>query len=400
MVDGASTGTKQQSSVNNKSFNDQNQTKIVLRRLPPTYTSEQFLEIVSPLPDHDYYRFCKADISLGQQYAFSRAYLDIPNRQDLIVFTEKFQGYVFLDKSGNEYICSVEFAPNQSRPKLEQQLRKDPKVNSIEQDPEYQTFVTNMNAPPSATEALPNAETMLEEIEKKQRDIQDSKNKSGNATTPLLEYIKRKREERKQEKLMRIQQPQRRNNKQPSRNNASNVHDDSRPSSGRNMNDDDYNASSRYGGGDRSNRQQRGYDKSDYRTGNHEQKRSNANDYGGNKSSKNREHQNSKQKQQQQSSKESKTVTNTKSKNEEALSSSSSQVESQTKRDTPSTDTSNNFNENSQQSQNDERPSSSNKASSASSQKNSNAPIKNRPSIQIYNPAERARLRRQQNPSS
>jgi len=38
---------------------------------------------------------------LGQQYAFSRAYLDIPNRQDLIVFTEKFQGYVFLDKNGN-----------------------------------------------------------------------------------------------------------------------------------------------------------------------------------------------------------------------------------------------------------------------------------------------------------
>ncbi len=39
-------------------------------------------------------------------------------------------------------------------------------------DPEYQTFVTNMNAPVSAAEALPNAETMLEEIEKKQRDIQ------------------------------------------------------------------------------------------------------------------------------------------------------------------------------------------------------------------------------------
>jgi hypothetical protein len=38
--------------------------------------------------------------SLGQQYAFSRAYLNIPNRQDLIVFTEKFQGYVFVDKNG------------------------------------------------------------------------------------------------------------------------------------------------------------------------------------------------------------------------------------------------------------------------------------------------------------
>ena len=38
---------------------------------------------------------------MGQQYAFSRAYLNILNRQDLIIFTEKFQGYVFLDKNGN-----------------------------------------------------------------------------------------------------------------------------------------------------------------------------------------------------------------------------------------------------------------------------------------------------------
>ncbi|CAF1475459.1 unnamed protein product, partial [Adineta steineri] len=37
--------------------------------------------------------------SFGQQYAFSRVYLNIPNRQDLIIFTEKFQGYVFVDKN-------------------------------------------------------------------------------------------------------------------------------------------------------------------------------------------------------------------------------------------------------------------------------------------------------------
>lgn len=38
-------------------------------------------------------------------------------------------------------------------------------------DPEYQTFVANMNAPVSAADALPNAEAMLEEIEKKQREL-------------------------------------------------------------------------------------------------------------------------------------------------------------------------------------------------------------------------------------
>ncbi len=83
-------------------------------------------------------------------------------------------------------------------------------------------------------------------------------------------------------------------------------------------------------------------------------KRSNANDYGGNKPSKNREVQNSKPKQ-------PKTILNAKSNNEE-----SPQVESQTKRETGSTDTANNVNENTQ---NEERPSSSNKAPSGALQK-------------------------------
>ena len=38
-------------------------------------------------------------------------------------------------------------------------------------DPDYQTFVANMNAPVTGADALPNAETMLEEIERKQREI-------------------------------------------------------------------------------------------------------------------------------------------------------------------------------------------------------------------------------------
>ncbi len=35
--------------------------KIVIRRLPPTLTKEQFLDIVSPLPEYDYLYFCNAD---------------------------------------------------------------------------------------------------------------------------------------------------------------------------------------------------------------------------------------------------------------------------------------------------------------------------------------------------
>jgi hypothetical protein len=36
----------------------------------------------------------------------------------------------------------------------------------IHLDPEYQTFVANMNAPVSAAEALPNAETMLKKLKR------------------------------------------------------------------------------------------------------------------------------------------------------------------------------------------------------------------------------------------
>jgi regulator of nonsense transcripts 3 len=32
-------------------------TKIVVRRLPPSMTEEEFLDQVSPIPDHDYIRF-------------------------------------------------------------------------------------------------------------------------------------------------------------------------------------------------------------------------------------------------------------------------------------------------------------------------------------------------------
>ena len=35
--------------------------KIVIRKLPPSLTKEQFLEIVSPLPEHDFLYFCDAD---------------------------------------------------------------------------------------------------------------------------------------------------------------------------------------------------------------------------------------------------------------------------------------------------------------------------------------------------
>jgi regulator of nonsense transcripts 3 len=46
----------------NKAKVEENQSKkIVIRRLPPTLTKEQFLDIVSPLPEYDFFYYCDAD---------------------------------------------------------------------------------------------------------------------------------------------------------------------------------------------------------------------------------------------------------------------------------------------------------------------------------------------------
>ena len=41
-----------------------NPTKIVLRRLPPTMTEEEFLDQVSPIPEHDYVRYMYREINI------------------------------------------------------------------------------------------------------------------------------------------------------------------------------------------------------------------------------------------------------------------------------------------------------------------------------------------------
>ena len=87
-----------------------------------------------------WFRFVKADYSLGQD-VFCRAYINFVNQEDIFIFQEKFDGYVFVDTKGNEYIAIVEFAPHQKIGLQKDGKRKDPKINSIEQDPEYMKFL-------------------------------------------------------------------------------------------------------------------------------------------------------------------------------------------------------------------------------------------------------------------
>lgn len=62
-------------------------------------TEEEFREAITPLPEHDYFTFCPADNSLSP-HAFTRAYINIKNPDDIITFRDKFDGYVLVDQKG------------------------------------------------------------------------------------------------------------------------------------------------------------------------------------------------------------------------------------------------------------------------------------------------------------
>ncbi|KAG7238806.1 hypothetical protein INR49_030350 [Caranx melampygus] len=106
-------------------------TKVVIRRLPPNLSKDQLEEQLSPLPSYDYFEFFPADQSL-YPHLFSRAYINFKNPEDILLFRDRFDGYVFIDNKGQEYPAVVEFAPFQkiSKKKLK---KKDAKAGSIEE---------------------------------------------------------------------------------------------------------------------------------------------------------------------------------------------------------------------------------------------------------------------------
>ncbi|XP_013419669.1 regulator of nonsense transcripts 3A [Lingula anatina] len=166
-------------------------TKVVVRRLPPSLSPEEFLEQIAPVPEHTDFYFCRPDMSLGSN-AVSRAYINFAKFEDICLFREKFDGYVFLDSKGNEYPVVVEFAPYQKCAKKKAK-KPDPKKGTIEQDPDYIKFLESLENPEDAPAQT--IENLVEEIETKEREQKASA--GVKSSTPLLDYLKRKKEERR-----------------------------------------------------------------------------------------------------------------------------------------------------------------------------------------------------------
>ncbi|XP_045233509.2 regulator of nonsense transcripts 3A isoform X1 [Macaca fascicularis] len=174
--------------------------KVVIRRLPPGLTKEQLEEQLRPLPAHDYFEFFAADLSL-YPHLYSRAYINFRNPDDILLFRDRFDGYIFLDSKGLEYPAVVEFAPFQKIAKKKLK-KKDAKTGSIEDDPEYKKFLETYCVEEEKTSTNP--ETLLGEMEAKTREL------IARRTTPLLEYIKNRklekqriREEKREERRRR-----------------------------------------------------------------------------------------------------------------------------------------------------------------------------------------------------
>lgn len=171
-------------------------TKIVIRRLPPSLTKEDLVEQLQPLPELDYLEFFSSDTSLFP-HLFARAYLSFENQDDVVLFRDRFDGYVFIDNRGQEYPAIVEFAPFQKIAK-KRSKKKDAKSGTIEDDVDYKKFLELYNGD---EEKFPsNPETLLEEIEAKTKEL------SAKKTTPLLDFLKNKqriREEKKEERRRR-----------------------------------------------------------------------------------------------------------------------------------------------------------------------------------------------------
>lgn len=132
-------------------------------------TESSFREQIDPIPENNYFHFVEAEKSL-EPHAFSRAYINFVHPEDILNFTEKFDGYVFVDSKGQEYPAMVELAPYQKVPKFKENKRPDPKTGTIEDDDEYQKFLQVLEKEEEMSGPIITMDQQLEELEARTKE--------------------------------------------------------------------------------------------------------------------------------------------------------------------------------------------------------------------------------------
>lgn len=160
------------------------QTKVVIRHLPPDFTEEKAKEILSPLPNHNYFYFAPGDPSLGPG-GYSRAYINFLDENELLAFRDRFDGLLLETEKGTKCRAVVEFAPFQNVPKKARH-KADTRCGTIEQDPEYIEFVKALTQKQHEQRPSVDLSTLLLEQMEAQKTPSVQK-------TPLIEFLKEKK---------------------------------------------------------------------------------------------------------------------------------------------------------------------------------------------------------------
>ncbi|XP_062550818.1 regulator of nonsense transcripts 3B [Armigeres subalbatus] len=189
-------------------------TKVIIRRLPPSMDEETFRRQIEPMPEHDDFYFVSGDWSLGKN-ASSRAYINFTRAEDIYLFKDKFDGYIFVDAKGVEFPAVVEFAPFQELPR-NRSRKKDVKCATIETDTHFIAFKEALEAEEKDTAGK--SKSKLEYTYK-------IKDEEKITSTPLLEYIAQKKQEKRDEKRKKMEEKKKQRKEERQKKNVKSIPD-------------------------------------------------------------------------------------------------------------------------------------------------------------------------------
>ncbi|KAL8668553.1 MAG: hypothetical protein Q9168_006817 [Polycauliona sp. 1 TL-2023] len=166
--------------------------KLVIRRLPPGLTSDEFevclggeWKVGSGKVDWVAYKSGKVSKDPAKPSRPSRAYLNLTKQEHIALLSEAVRNTKFNDAkaSSKDSVLlgppSVEYAPFPRIP--HSKVRKDNRQGTIDQDPEFIEFLESLTNP------VPKASTV------DQRATADGKSKEKVTTTPLIQFLRDKK---------------------------------------------------------------------------------------------------------------------------------------------------------------------------------------------------------------
>ncbi|KAH6851210.1 Smg-4/UPF3 family-domain-containing protein [Chaetomium sp. MPI-CAGE-AT-0009] len=173
--------------------------KVVIRRLPPAMTEEEFITILGDewkvgRGKVDWFSYWPGKVSQhpSKPSQPSRAYLHVTRRDELAALVQHVQSATWEDakETYNDPALvappTIEFAAYKKTPG--EKKRVDGRQGTIDQDPEFMAFLEGL-ANPDAQKEAPEGDQGAEEIGKTEKTT----------TTPLVEYLKEKKAARAKE---------------------------------------------------------------------------------------------------------------------------------------------------------------------------------------------------------